>query len=484
MVVRRSIFWSFVGDGSMIVSSFITGVIVARLLTPAEMGVFAIAISVMAVLQSMSQMGLGSYVIRERAIDPVLMGSIVSIAALQGLLTSAVLCALAPLVGSFQRSGEVTEVIYIIAAVPLFSSLEAVAVGLWSKTFNFVALARVAIARAVLQTGLTVWLAVQGWGAASMAYGFLVSSIFACVLSLPPLLPVRLNVTHWRQLMRFGGLWMLLGGIRTLNARLPEFALGRLAGLAASGLYNRASASVDLVFRGGFAPLAKVLLPALAQEHENSGELGAGIIRLSGTLSAVFWPILATLALLSEEFVTVLYGDQWHAAANIVSILCAWLALAVLAAGGTETLLVLDRLDLLAKIEIARTCVGIAFIVVFAPLGMAAIAWSRVLENALFVLPYVLVFQKLGGLSVRSWISAHVESGKICFITVAPLVALITTEVLPHNPFLRLAIAGPIFVIAFLAAVYATRHPLSKEVTMIASLVAKRVHRRPPGPTV
>ncbi len=56
MAVRRSMFWSFVGDGSMIFSSLITAVIVARLLTPAQMGIFAIAIAVMAVLQSMAQM--------------------------------------------------------------------------------------------------------------------------------------------------------------------------------------------------------------------------------------------------------------------------------------------------------------------------------------------------------------------------------------------------------------------------------------------
>lgn len=478
MSVARSMFWSYSGNLVMLASSLASGMIVARILTPAQIGAFAVGVATLVVIQSMLQMGLASFLVREKEVDAELIGSAVAIAALQGALISGLLLLLAPAVGAFQRAADVTTVILLIAPVPLLASIEAVGVGLWIRAMNFKSLALLMGLKALTQAGVSVGLALAGYGPAGLAAGYLISAIFGLAVIARSLARYPLNLSHWRTLTKFGTSWMVLGGIKSVNARIPEFLLGRTIGLAAAGYYNRAGASVDMVAKAGMDPIAQVLVPLLAREHRETGVLNAGIIRLSSTLTGVFWPILAALALLSEPVIRVMYGDQWGPSAPVLALLSLWLAVTLLAAGGLETLLFLDRLKLSAQIEGARVVGAVLILIAAAPYGLIAVAAARIVETAIGVVPYLLAMRRLADLSLRQWAAAQSRSALAAALTVGPLWLFRTQVAQPASPFFQLVLALPIVVVAQLAGLFIVRHPLARELVQAAGRFW-RTHKTP-----
>lgn len=66
---RRSLKWSFAMQGGQFILQFGASVIIARLLTPAELGIFALAMAANALLYTVRDFGIGAYLIREEHLD-------------------------------------------------------------------------------------------------------------------------------------------------------------------------------------------------------------------------------------------------------------------------------------------------------------------------------------------------------------------------------------------------------------------------------
>jgi PST family polysaccharide transporter len=167
MSVRNSIAWSLLGNGAVFASSLVSGMVLARTLVPAEMGVFALSIAFMTILQATLQMGSGSLLVREKDETNRLAGSALTVALCEGLVISALLFILAAPFGEWQRSPDVAHIIKILALTPLFGAVEAIVVARWSRDLDFQSVAKLAAAKGLVQLVISISLALAGYGAKS-----------------------------------------------------------------------------------------------------------------------------------------------------------------------------------------------------------------------------------------------------------------------------------------------------------------------------
>ena len=84
-MVRRAVIWTFAGQGASFALSFFGSVAVARLLSPYELGVFAVALAVIGVLQVIAAFGVGLYVVREAELTPAALDTAYTVNALLSL---------------------------------------------------------------------------------------------------------------------------------------------------------------------------------------------------------------------------------------------------------------------------------------------------------------------------------------------------------------------------------------------------------------
>lgn len=465
MSVRRSMFWSIIGNWINFGSNLISGMVLARLLAPNEFGVVAVAMAAIGIFGAVLQMGAAAVIVREPEIDDKVLGSALAIALIEGMAVAILIGSSSTLVANWQRSAEVGTMMLLLAPMPLFGAIENVLTAVWWRNLQFRSSATLVAAKSALQAVVAISLALAGLGPASLAWGMLAAATLGLLIAFIGLRSrhVRPNFQHFRRFLKFGGIWMLLGGLRALNARIPELLLGRLVGLSATGLYNRASASLDMVTRNGVEPIARVMLPLLSEDHRRGASMADGVIKLSGNITALFWPLLGFLALESPGVIAILFGDRWLAAAPVLSLLCLWCAMLLPTSGTGEVLLILDRLALSVRIETVRTMIGILLVIAAAPAGLVAVAAARVLEPVLFMPVYIAVLRRLAGMSVRRWAFAQLQSLIVFAITLSPLVLMRTVQQI-HPPLLvDMAIKGTLTGITFVLALLLLRHPLANE---------------------
>jgi O-antigen/teichoic acid export membrane protein len=475
MSVRNSIAWSLLGNGAVFASSLVSGMVLARTLVPAEMGVFALSIAFMTILQATLQMGSGSLLVREKDETNGLAGSALTVALCEGLVISALLFILAAPFGEWQRSPDVAHIIKILALTPLFGAVEAIVVARWSRDLDFQSVAKLAAAKGLVQLVISISLALAGYGAKSMAIGYLAAACLAAMFASVHIWRHRIkpNAEFIRLFAVFGGQWMLLGALKAISSKSPELLLGRISGLAPVGLFNRASASVDIITRAGIEPIARVMLPVLVRDRDATGELAPGLVKLSSTLTALFWPALGALAILADPAIRVLYGDQWTSVAPVVTVLCLWMAILLPNSGTGEVLLIRDKLPLSLVVEFVRVALGCCLIVLAAPLGIVMVAWARVVEALVMVIPYVWIGRRWGGLSIRIWAAAHVRSAAMTLVGIGPLFAYRQLVQQPESPLAQLTLGCGIALISFATGTLLLKHPTVTP--MVEAMIARAV---------
>lgn len=79
MSVRLSLSWTYLAQTLNFLISFVSSIIVARLVSPRDFGIFAMAVAITTVLNVLMQLGLAKYIMREPTVDRNLLRSLFTV---------------------------------------------------------------------------------------------------------------------------------------------------------------------------------------------------------------------------------------------------------------------------------------------------------------------------------------------------------------------------------------------------------------------
>lgn len=321
--VRRSILFSAADKYASQALIIVTTAIMARLLTPAETGLYVIANSVTLLANSFRDFGVGVYIVQQKAVSRDILRSAFTLTLLLSFTAASALWLGASALASFYRSPGLQALLVVatlgFVAVPFSSPIMA----LLQREMAFKALACINIAAALAGCIITIGLGLMGVGPASYVWGSVGTSVVICILALyqrPDFWIFRLSFTRMRPLLSFGAVSSLIAVSNIAYDLLPKFAFGKILGFGAVGLYARALTVCQLPDRFVVSALQPVVLPAFAQQARSGDSLKAGYLHGLSLMTAVQWPILIMLSLLADPVVHILLGPQWGAVPPLVRI--------------------------------------------------------------------------------------------------------------------------------------------------------------------
>jgi lipopolysaccharide exporter len=334
--VRTGILWSALNNLTLRIGTLVTGIALARLLSPEAFGVFAIALTVQTALITLSELGLAADLVRHGDIDrrgPTI--ATLSLAS-SGLLTVGVLLA-APAIAGFFTTPEAAPVIQVMAVTLVLAGIGVVPYSRLQRHLRQKELFQIELVAFVLSTGLSIGLAVAGTGAMSIAIGRLVAQVAVVVLQF--VMTRTRPVLGWDRSialsgLRFGLPLSLAGLLSLALLNLDNVVVGRLGGATLLGLYviafNLSSWPSSIV---GTA-IRAVAMPAFAQHAQDSHDGrhdGTGVLARAGGLTwGIAVPMSVGLGVLAHPVVTILYGSPWAAAAGALVWLAPFGALRIL----------------------------------------------------------------------------------------------------------------------------------------------------------
>jgi O-antigen/teichoic acid export membrane protein len=315
----RGVVWSLASFGGQAVLQIVALSALGRLLTPAQVALFAAATLVVGFAIVIGQFGVAAAVVQKPKLSTRETGAAFLVAILASVVLSAIISMLVPLLGPLLGIAGNTNALRLLLVVVILTGVGAVPLGLLQRSLRFRVIAAVDIlAYLVGAVGLSILLALLGFGAYSLVWGQIVTVTVQSVGYLilckahPRLGSPKKVAAHSRELMRFGLPYSvgLLGNWIALNG--DNFIVATTLSAPSLGLYSRAyqllSASANLI--GGVAD--RVLFPAMSAVQDDKERLTRAYVTSASVVAMVTIPASIALFASAPDLVHVLLGDNWN----------------------------------------------------------------------------------------------------------------------------------------------------------------------------
>jgi PST family polysaccharide transporter len=322
--VRRGIRWSFVNTLVIRVGNFLTGVVLARgLLGPREWGLYAIGLAALAVMLAANEMGVSLAIVRWEGDVRSFAPTVLTLSTISSTLLYALLFVLAPQLARVLGSGDATGVLRVLGIAVIVDGISCVPAGMLNRTFAQRRRMLIDTANFLVSSGLTIGLAVAGFGAMSFAWGSVagnVAGLIGCGLSAPGLLRPGWNRAQAASLLRYGlplaGASMLV----LLMLNVDSVVVGATLGPVELGLYQIAFNISGWPVRAVSEVARRVSFAGFSRLAE-TGRIADGFGRSLSVLMTATVPPCVLLLTLAKPLIYVVYGQRWTTASGALSFL-------------------------------------------------------------------------------------------------------------------------------------------------------------------
>jgi PST family polysaccharide transporter len=436
--VGRGLTWSFINTVIGRLGSFLTGIVIARIVVPEDFGVYAVALVALSLLLSMNELGVSAAIVRHKGPVNEIAPTVSTIAIGTSLVLFAIAWFAAEPFTEAMGVPAATGIVRLMSAAVIIDGIASVPVALLTRSFMQSKRMKIDLIAFAIGTPVTIILAVLGHGAWSLAWGAIVGNIVTGVFSLlwaPARFLPGWNKHAVGELLRFGlplaGASLLL--LALLNADFV--VVGRTLGTVQLGFYLLVSNVVRRITTAAYARLDQ------RGDGANGFRQSVFIVVSVGALVCVL------LAAYAGEIVTFLYGVRWEEAALAVP------ALVVLSLGRMLVELTYDYLVALGR-TIGNAWLHGGWLVVLVPalivgatlFGIQGVAWAHAVVVLVVVVPGLAVLLRKAGSQIGPLVGDLVlpALGSLAVLLSAWLV-----QALLPTGFLTLAVGGVVGVALF-----------------------------------
>jgi O-antigen/teichoic acid export membrane protein len=369
--------------------SWASTLILARLLTPAEYGLVAMAVSVVTVMRLLQEYGLGVAIVQRKQLSAEQINSIfwtyVSISAAFTIVAFFVALPAA----AFYHEPRLTWVVRILSLTFLANAVGTVPYSLLTKAIDLRRRSFAESAAALSSSAFTLAFAFLGYGFWALVAGQLVSAIVRnmALWYFSGWMPGRhMTFEGMGALFRFGLTVAGTSGINQLNNVVQTAVVGRALGSQALGYYAEALllGYDNPAQRLTTSVINQVSLPVFSELQDDLPSLQHYFLRISKYLALVVLPVQAGIALVAHDGVRVVLGMKWLAIAPLLQILTLGATLLVLQLPVAPLLtsrakpFIAFRLSLWTAVAVTGALVGtISFGIVGVMIGVTVVGSAR-----------------------------------------------------------------------------------------------------------
>lgn len=353
--VRRALAFSFAERYALIVVNLASNLLIARLLTPDEIGVYSVTLAVVSIAQVLRDFGVASYLIQERDLTDEHVRTAIGVTLMIGVGLGLLVFVAAPWVASYYNEPRMQLLLRLAAFNFLLLPFSTISLALLRRRMAFKALAVVNFSATLAGAVVSVGLSWAGFGPAGLVVGTLVVSAttgFAAWYAQGDRRVLRPSLSAWRSLFKFGAQSSLVGVVTSVSMDINDLAVGKLMGFAPVAMLSRAQGIMNLFHRDVMGAVRNVAYPAFAKAAREQQDMEQIYLGSVTYVCVVAWPFYGFTALYALETLRLLFGPQWDAAAPLVPIFCLAGALAANISLIGNLMTAMGRMDLLTRMEV------------------------------------------------------------------------------------------------------------------------------------
>jgi O-antigen/teichoic acid export membrane protein len=452
----RGLTWSLFGTFVTKAGSFALGLVLARLLTPADFGVFAVALAVMGFAMYVNDAGIIAACVQWRGRLEEMAPTGALIALVSSVFVYGVLWLTAPAIATLSGAPEATPLVRLLTLVIVVDGITAVRAAALLRRFEQDRLTRANIFGMLANVAVALPLAFAGAGAYSMASGQLAASVVTGVLVFKMgNLPIRLGFDREiaKKLLTFGLPLAVSLGIEAVLLNADFVIVGNALGVVALGYYLLAFNISSWVPGLIGTAIRYVSVPSFSRLAEQDAEtLATGVRRSVPVLVAAILPAAVVIATLAPQLIDFLYGDKWGPSAVALRYLTVLMVVRMLTSLAFDILTALGSTRYTVWLNAGWAVALVPALWIGSHLdGIRGAAIAHAIVAAVVALPLAVLALRLAGVSVVPTLPGLIRPTIGAAITAA--VITLIDSVVGGNSFVQLVLAGGAGLIVYVIVV-------------------------------
>lgn len=333
MSVRKTIFdsisMSSVGVLRLL-AQFMAIPILARILSPADYGIVAIAMPFVMFANMIADAGISMSLVRTPLENHKEWSTCFWLSLILGMVLTIIMLISAPFVAMLFKENELSAIVMALSTVILMQSIGSVygAAMMQAEKFKFIAISETT---AILTSiAVAVITAKYGFGAWALVFQQLALYLIRMTLTVlfSPLKPQKiLDIKNASAHIIFARDILAFNVISFLTRSLDNLIIGKVMDTVAVGIYSMAFQFARLPMTILAGPIQAVFYAKMAKVKDDKHAIRKIFLIITRILATIIFPAMGMVAVAHSAIFTLLLSDKWHESGQIFMLVSAVTAL-------------------------------------------------------------------------------------------------------------------------------------------------------------
>jgi teichuronic acid exporter len=400
----RGILWVFIDRAGSQFIGFVITIFLARLLSPSEFGLVAMASVVIAITRIFIDGGLRDSLIQKQNCTQSDYSTIFLFNIVVGVFLLLIIFFTAPFIARFYGYTELTDIIRVLGIIPFIGGLGIVQETLIQKDLKFNVLAKMRLPVFMISGIIGLAMAWYGYG----VWSLVMQSIFEILIFN---ILLWLN-SRWRPVFEFdkaifkyhwqhGSRLLVISLLSTIHRNIFSLIIGKFFSPAQLGLYSRAESFKTVTLNNTVGIIQSVSYPLLVKFQDDNELLKSKYRLIQQSAILILLPIIAVFIVGAEPIIEFLLTKKWLPAAPILQVLMLAMVFSPFNSINLNILKVKRRTDLLLRTNIINKVILIGVVMITVNLGFDYLVMTNLFMAIITLFINNYYTNKLIGFSVK-----------------------------------------------------------------------------------
>jgi O-antigen/teichoic acid export membrane protein len=373
--------WSSIGKFGTLGITFISNLVLARLLMPSDFGYIGMLYIFLAISQVFISGGLGSALIQKKETTHIDYTTVFYWNLVFSVFFVVLLFFTAQSIADFYKMPMLKDILRVQSIGLIISSFSIVQTTQLQKKLRFKELSVRSIIASFVGTIAAIVMAYNKFGVWSLVYSSLISGVVNVIL--------LWNMSRWRptlefsfqslkKLFGFGSLMLLSALVETIYTNIQGLIIGKAFSAKSLGFYTQARRLEEVPTSALSSIVNQVSFPVFSKIQNNKELLLIGVRKNIKAITFLNFPLMVLLLIIARPLFLFLYTQKWEASIPYFQILCVGAMLYTVNTINTNVIKSLGKSNIYFVVQFFKRLLGIMLIIFSIRYGIEAMLWSIV----------------------------------------------------------------------------------------------------------
>lgn len=419
--------------------TFVIQIVLARILTPDDFGIIAIATTFMTLANTVIETSFSSSIIQREKLEQTMISSVFYANLLLSLVVYAILFVIATWIADFYHNAILVPILRVQGLRIIFSSLYSIQQSFMNRKMRFKTIFFCSLAGTIVQALVGFGMAYAGVGVWALVYSALASCMVTGVAMIVSE-PWRPNLYFsWKQAksaLSFSSKILAIRVIRKLFYNIRVLTIGRVCSTEVLGYFNKGfqfPSTVMTVVDGSLTSVAFSSLSRLQNDKEKMITALRMYVRVSMFLCM---PMMVGMVMVAKPLVIVVLTEKWLECVPFMQIIC-FTQLLIPLNVKTTAFEAIGESGISMKLHLFSILLSIVLLFAMIPFGVYMMTFSGFVSSLLLQIAIIFETKKLLNYSVMEQL---MDAACGLLPTIAMVIMVMVLRFIPCNYFVQLYI--------------------------------------------